>query len=66
MEKLCKNCQHFVRGSVVGLNSEYLWGDCMNPKKMIVYLTNKNQGVFMWGNNTCEDFQPIKKVREEI
>ena len=60
MEKICMNCRHFVRQSL--FYSEHEWGDCMNPKKMILDLeTNEKKGVFRWANHTCDDFEPIKK-----
>jgi len=63
MEKLCKNCKYFVRGSsIVFFNPEYIWGDCVNPEKIVVNLTDKEKrGVFKWATNICENFEPVQE-----
>lgn len=55
MERICKNCKHFRKGST--MPAKYIWGDCMKPGKYSYNTTGqKKRGAFTWDDNNCDDF----------
>ena len=57
MDKTCKNCEHFRKGSIIPV--KYVWGDCMKPGKYSFDPSGKKRrGAFTWDDNSCDDFQP--------
>ena len=62
MEKICKNCQYFVQGSVS--SPEYIWGNCMKPGKYVPDARdNEKRGIFTWADKTCSDFKPRQDLK---
>jgi len=57
MDRTCKNCKHFRKGSAVP--AKYVWGDCMKPGKYSYDVRGmKRRGAFTWDDNSCGDFEP--------
>ena len=57
MEKKCNNCEYFRRGTP-GC-ATHVWGDCMKQGKYTRDTQDtKTLGVFMWADNSCDDFEP--------
>jgi hypothetical protein len=59
MEKICKNCKHFIQRSI-GISSDP-WGECMKAKDSLQKNRKTNpheeHGVFKWADSTCQDFE---------
>ena len=64
MEKKYKNCEHFRM--IIGEDATHVWGDCMKPGKYTWDTQGtKTPGVFMWGNKSCDDFEPRKTPADQ-
>ena len=59
MERVCKNCEHFVQ---VSSTSEHIWGDCMKSVSPVGTDGRKIHGAFMWADKTCIDFKPKRRL----
>ena len=65
MEKKCNNCEYFKSGSPEYYLT-FVWGDCMKPGKYTWDTQDtKTPGVFMWGNKSCDDFEPRKTPADQ-
>jgi hypothetical protein len=64
MRKICKNCEHFVPKGFS--RSSLRWGDCMKPREDVEGNLNKERGVFVWDDKTCNDFKPKKGWSENL
>lgn len=62
MEKICKNCQYFVQGTVSTFGYEDIWGHCESPENYVRDESdNKMRGMFTWSDRSCSDFKPREK-----
>jgi hypothetical protein len=55
MEKICKNCEHFVQRSLD--KGRYL-SACQKSAGSIKKMDGDKEVVFKWTDDTCPDFKP--------
>jgi len=59
MEKKCNNCVHFRKCSI--WHVKHVWGYCTKPGKDTGDAqSKKTEGVFMWADKSCDDFETRK------
>lgn len=64
MDKECKNCKSFRKGSV--MPAEHVWGDCMKPGRCSYDARGKKRpGAFTWDDNSCDDFELPKPTSKQ-
>jgi len=61
MKETCENCEYFVAKGI-SYSSSPRWGDCMKPTGFNSNVDVEKQcGVFMWNDKTCDDFKPKQR-----
>jgi len=58
MEKICRNCEYFVKKSLFSIKHQ--WGDCQEPSVKEASFDKKD--VFKWSNGTCSKFKPKQSI----
>jgi hypothetical protein len=57
MDRKCKNCKHFRKGSVEP--AKRVWGDCLKPREHAWGAQDRETRVFLkWADENCDDFEP--------
>ena len=59
MERICKNCQHFVLRDIG--NSLPLWGECMKSVTETAGTDDLEAfDAFTWDDRSCSNFEPLQ------